>query len=322
MRTYRLVSTLVVCTLAQLGLSAKAHAITLPDNSSASCTSSNGCFRITNTANQAAVTGVSPGVGVTGQNTGTSATTVGVLGTSTNGYAGLFQNSTTGTTPALMGWATFAGASTPGVSGQGGIGVIGYSVNANSFGVVGRNAMAGGGGWGAAVYGDASANPGAIWAGRFDGDVTAWDMYANNFIPWSDARLKKDIQELPRGLKDVLKLRPVTFKWKQPEAGGEGTQVGLIAQEVQKIIPELVRSRQLGQTQLALNYDGLAPVLIKAVQEQQKLIEKQAARIDALERGRGSLLSSLASTPSLVVLLAFAGAGTFLSRRRRQSEQK
>jgi hypothetical protein len=187
---------------------------------------------------------------------------------------------------------------------------------------MGKNSTAGGGGWGAAVYGDASANPGAIWAGRFDGDVTGWDIYANNFIPWSDARLKKDVQDLPHGLKDVLKLRPVTFKWKHPEAGGEGTQVGLIAQEVQKIIPELVRSRQLGETQLGLNYDGLGPVLIKAVQEQQKLIEKQAARIDALERGGGNVLSSLASTPSLVVLLAFAGAGTFLSRRRRQSEQK
>lgn len=70
------------------------------------------------------------------------------------------------------------------------------------------------------------------------------------------------------------------------------------------------------------NYDGLAPVLIKVVQEQQKLIEKQVARIDALERARGNALSSLASAPSLLALLGLAGAGTFFSQRRRQSEEK
>ncbi|HSS40090.1 MAG TPA: tail fiber domain-containing protein, partial [Polyangia bacterium] len=84
-----------------------------------------------------------------------------------------------------------------------------------------------------------------------------------------------------------LALRPVTYQWKDPAKHGEGLQVGLIAQEVQKLIPELVKSRGR-DAELVLNYNGLIPVLVKAVQEQQ-------AEIDALRAERKASCPSASS---------------------------
>jgi hypothetical protein len=70
--------------------------------------------------------------------------------------------------------------------------------------------------------------------------------------------------------------------------GDDRTQLGLIAQEVQKIVPEVVRADGPSQM-LSVNYTALVPVMIKAVQEQQKIIEWQEARIDTLERRRAPL---------------------------------
>jgi len=53
-----------------------------------------------------------------------------------------------------------------------------------------------------------------------------------------DARLKQGIMNLGYGLSDVMRLRPVTYKWK--EGGDARTHLGLIAQEVEQIIPEAI----------------------------------------------------------------------------------
>jgi hypothetical protein len=93
---------------------------------------------------------------------------------------------------------------------------------------------------------------------------------------------------------DLLKLRPVTFKWKERSDGS--TQIGLIAQEVQNVVPEVVTTAgRDGSDTLAVNYPGLVPVLIKAVQEQQKVIERQEARIATLESARAPIAASIFS---------------------------
>jgi hypothetical protein len=146
-------------------------------------------------------------------------------------------------------------------------------------------------------------------AGWFDGVV-----YSNSSQLTSDARLKKDIRDLSYGVADVLKMHPVTFKWK---AGGDATHVGLIAQEVQKIFPELVSNVKspAGQEVLTVDYMGLIPVLIKGAQEQNKIISKQEARIAALEQGRSPLnLSSMFGGGAALGLLPL---GLILASRRR-----
>ena len=109
----------------------------------------------------------------------------------------------------------------------------------------------------------------------------------------SDGRLKKDIEPISSStsLTKVLQLNPVYYKWKKElvtssflKAHGEGKQIGLIAQEVEDIIPEVVKDGALYDEQWkGINYSKLTAVLIGAVKEQQKQIEELKTRITELE---------------------------------------
>lgn len=99
----------------------------------------------------------------------------------------------------------------------------------------------------------------------------------NGTIQTSDARLKSNILDLTYGLNEVLRLHPVTFTWK--DSKNSNKKIGLIAQEVQKIIPELVTEGEEAPNWLGMNYGEIVPVLIKAIQEQQLLINTQNATL-------------------------------------------
>ena len=85
----------------------------------------------------------------------------------------------------------------------------------------------------------------------------------------SDARWKKNVEPLENSLNKVTQLQGVHYEWnieQYPEKGfDEGRQVGLIAQEVEKVIPELVRTNEDGYK--SLSYEKLSVVLIEAVKE-------------------------------------------------------
>ncbi|MFV0571795.1 MAG: tail fiber domain-containing protein [Xanthomarina gelatinilytica] len=108
---------------------------------------------------------------------------------------------------------------------------------------------------------------------------------ANTFVTYSDRRTKTHISELPYGLEDLMKLQPVSYKYNETISPNNRTRLGLIAQDVEKIIPEGVISEDVdmdlktgakivvpGDYYLAMSNIELIPVLIKAVQEQQKEI--------------------------------------------------
>jgi len=101
----------------------------------------------------------------------------------------------------------------------------------------------------------------------------------------SDERYKKEIQPLESSLEKVMHLQGVSYEWKKNEVMGagfkDGRQIGLIAQEVEKVLPELVMTDEKGYK--ALSYDKLAPVLIEAVKEQQKEIESLRATVNELK---------------------------------------
>ncbi|HRZ76182.1 MAG TPA: tail fiber domain-containing protein [Bacteroidales bacterium] len=110
----------------------------------------------------------------------------------------------------------------------------------------------------------------------------------------SDARLKKDIRDLDYGLAEVMKLRPVRYKWK--DNPDQNDRIGLIAQELQPVIGEVVSSRQhtypnpesiakewIDTPTLGVTYEELIPVLIKAIQEQQDRILELQERLTVLE---------------------------------------
>jgi hypothetical protein len=103
---------------------------------------------------------------------------------------------------------------------------------------------------------------------------------ANGVIQTSDARLKTDIEPLQYGLKEVLKLRPVSFRWKNDQAGMR--KLGLLAQEVQAVIPEVISGNEKTDV-LGMNYAELIPVLINAIKEQQQELEDFQKRINDLK---------------------------------------
>jgi hypothetical protein len=123
------------------------------------------------------------------------------------------------------------------------------------------------------------------------GDLThAWtDVISYHFDGPSDRRLKDHIEPLRYGLQTILALRPVSYQWKNKPDGR--VNLGLIAQEVEPVVPEVVTKGKDPEYLLALQYNGLIPILIKAVQEQQALIAEQRsenvelkARLERLEK--------------------------------------
>lgn len=105
------------------------------------------------------------------------------------------------------------------------------------------------------------------------------------FTAASDRRLKESITNSRYGLKEVMQLRPVDYIM----TSNRLKQVGFIAQEVQTLVPEVVTGKEgyisKGET-LGITYSNLVPVLTKAIQEQQAMIEQLKAEIEALKKNR------------------------------------
>jgi len=97
----------------------------------------------------------------------------------------------------------------------------------------------------------------------------------------SDIRLKEDIEPLDGALNNVLRLTPISYRFRPGTGHPADREIGLSAQEVREIFPELVSEDAQGF--LAVAYPNLAAVLVKAVQEQQDQIAALRGRIDRLE---------------------------------------
>ena len=123
-----------------------------------------------------------------------------------------------------------------------------------------------------------------IYAGEgdFSGDIVT----AGNVTVSSDIRLKKDIVNLPSTLDNIKSLRPVSYSKKSSLSSEEygSTEIGLIAQELQEVYPNMVSEDDSKDPLLSVSYMELIPVLIKAVQEQQIMIEKQQMEIEGLKK--------------------------------------
>ena len=96
----------------------------------------------------------------------------------------------------------------------------------------------------------------------------------------SDIKTKKNISLYEDGLSKILNLRPIYFTSIFDESNQ--VRLGFIAQEVQEILPELVKD-YAHSGYMSLNVQGIIPVLTKAIQEQQAIIESQATEIEQLK---------------------------------------
>ena len=112
------------------------------------------------------------------------------------------------------------------------------------------------------------------------------DPIADAWTTYSSKRWKANIKPINAALEKVQRLRGVSFDWQD-----DGKHdIGLIAEEVGEVVPEVVVYEENGQDAKSINYDRLVAVLIEAVKEQQQVIENQntelaeiRTKIDQLE---------------------------------------
>jgi hypothetical protein len=111
---------------------------------------------------------------------------------------------------------------------------------------------------------------------------------ATSFINTSDARLKEDVRPIKDALDQLLNLRGVRYHFKDRRTGSED-QVGLIAQEVERLFPGLVQTDANGYKGVA--YGNLVGVLVEALREQQSEIERLQHQTRSLEERLNKLES-------------------------------
>ena len=108
----------------------------------------------------------------------------------------------------------------------------------------------------------------------------------------SDKRLKDNIFIIEDPINKIKKIKGVEFDWNKKgplwtraeyfgDPSGSLHDVGVIAQDIQKVLPEAVRERKDGY--LAVKYEKIVPLLIEGIKEQQNTIEDLETRIKKLE---------------------------------------
>jgi len=129
--------------------------------------------------------------------------------------------------------------------------------------------------------GSASWHPSGIYSAGFNwlygginagGDIVAYSS--------SDIRLKNNIKPIENALQKISKISGNTYDWKAEnkiEHGYEGNDVGVIAQEIEEVLPQLVQTRENGYK--AVKYDKLVALLIEGIKEQQIQINELKAQI-------------------------------------------
>ncbi len=87
--------------------------------------------------------------------------------------------------------------------------------------------------------------------------------------------MKRDVETIPNALEKVLALRGVNFRWKDEKNDQEqGLRMGLIAQEVEPIVPEVVHESDSPEKLKAVEYQYLTGLLVEAIKVQQKEIDE------------------------------------------------
>jgi hypothetical protein len=196
----------------------------------------------------------------------------------------------------------------------------------NSYGVYGIGGQYGvlGRGSSAAVYGYSTG-----WAGYFSGKV-----YSSGGYTTSDQKLKQNIRDFASAMDIINKLKPKQYEFRQDGNYKlmnlpQGSHFGLIAQDVEKVLPDLVNDTKFEtavahppapeaasqQTQefrktgtqseiiefKALNYSELIPVLIKGMQELSTINDEKDTRIDAQQKQINELQKQIDELKAMVL---------------------
>ena len=108
--------------------------------------------------------------------------------------------------------------------------------------------------------------------------------YATGGFWASDLRFKKNIKTIDSPIDKINNIRGVSFEWKRSEYQDkglpEGEHYGVIAQEIEQVLPEIVKEGPNGDK--AVSYTELVPILTEAIKEQQKQLEEQQRQVEYL----------------------------------------
>ncbi len=105
------------------------------------------------------------------------------------------------------------------------------------------------------------------------------NVMASSFNQASSRRWKKNISSIDNALNIVNQLRGVSYRWKEDDRA----DIGLIAEEVGAIVPEIVAFEENGNDARSIDYGRLAPILIEGIKELHLIVQQQQMQIDQLK---------------------------------------
>jgi hypothetical protein len=245
----------------------------------------------------------------------------GVLGLTASAFpaAGLY-GSTTSPANGCGVYGNVTGTSSVGVEGQTdvGVGVAGFTAGTFTGNAPHGIAI---GGWstgsnGAAIFGNAPSG----YAGYFNGNVTVTGTLTCGSGCNSDRRLKENIAPLKGALDKLLKLKGVTFAWKNPEEhqNHQGMQTGVIAQEVQGVFPQWVRENENGFLNVDPDARSVLGLTVEALRELKVENADLKARVKVLESAQRPAVSMRAGEFGLSAMAGVGLLGACALRRKRE----
>jgi len=272
-------------------------------NSSVNGTDTNGVLRVTNTATNSPtnITYGKPAIWAISKATNDRG--VGVKGEASKvGIWGLANGSSLGT-PGVPFEGIRRGVSGEASMAQDNRGVDGFAWGTYLSGVnSGGYFQATGAPTNYGVYASAFGSGSTNYAGYFSGNGKfTGSLWANAVYQTSDSVLKTNVVPMSSSLDKVLTLKPKNYDMLVDQFAGmnlpKGKQYGLLAQDVASVFPELVSTFAISadeakkdkspQTQFeGINYTGLIPILIKAIQEQQAQIATLQQQVNALSKAK------------------------------------
>lgn len=144
----------------------------------------------------------------------------------------------------------------------------------------------------AGSVGIGTASPSATYALDVTGSVRATSgMYASGFYYTSDQRLKENIQTIENPIEKIMALRGVNFQWKESKE----KDLGFIAQEVEKVLPEVMGSRpdqKYGEIK-TVKYANIVALAVESIKEVWNKLMNHEERIDQLEKENQELKARL-----------------------------
>jgi hypothetical protein len=224
------------------------------------------------------------GAGVVGETTSTSPYAVGVHGVINVANPGAYSTAVRGEHEG---------------NGSNGIGVWG-SQNGSGWGVYGSTPS------GRGVFGHATGTSGSNYGVRGQSDsASGYDFYAGgagtDYGSSSSIRWKRNIELIDDPLARVVQMRGVFFDW--DEAHGGHHDVGMVAEEVGEVLPEIVQYEENGVDATGMDYGRLTPLLVEAVKALQAAnaeLRQKVSRLDELAQKNAAMESRLLALEKLI----------------------